>query len=69
MKIATSVLQQINTQSVRMKISLALGSGEGVVIRSIKNNKPNNKLTTATALKIIREETGLKDRDILTDLN
>lgn len=46
-----------------MKIALVLGITDQQIARYIKNNSDN--LTKAAALKVIREETGLKDDQIL----
>lgn len=52
-------------QQVKLKLALALGFTEYWVVKLLNNNKPNGPLTTATALKVIRECTGLTDIEIL----
>lgn len=54
-------------QEARLKLAIALGFTEYWVNKSIKKNKPNGPLTTAMALKVMREETGLSDDQILED--
>lgn len=47
------------------KLAPAIGASESSVYRFINDNDDN--LTKAAALKVIREETGLKDEEILED--
>jgi hypothetical protein len=59
-------LQKID-QKIKLELAIALGFTEYWVTKLIANNKPNGPLTTATALKVIREETGLEDKEILME--
>lgn len=63
----TSKTLAIIKESQRIKSLLALENGcsESTIYRWIIENNP--MLTTASSLKIIREETGLTDRQILTE--
>lgn len=68
MRIQEQALLTINS-SVRLKTVLALELGKAVatVSRWISENTENSPLTTAKALQIIREETGLEDSQILEE--
>lgn len=65
MKLSTVALSKINITPTRLKLALELGCTERWVSRLIKDNEPNSDLTLSSALKIIREETGLSDEEIL----
>lgn len=54
-------------KSTCLRLGLALGFTERWITQVVKDNKPNGPLTTAAALKVIREETGLKDSQILEE--
>lgn len=62
----TSKALQIIKDSQRLKSLLALANdcSESTVNRWLATNDP--MLTTAASLKVIREETGLTDKQILT---
>lgn len=63
--ITQTALKKINTVPTRLKIAVALGVSEQTIIRYISENHEN--LTKAAALKIIRDETGLADSQILNE--
>lgn len=63
MKLTKSVLKEINIPKTRMKLGLALDCSERTIARYIDEGSDN--LTKAAALKVIREETGLTDEQIL----
>lgn len=65
MKLSAVALDKINVTPTRLKLALELGCTERWVSRLIKDNDPNSDLTLSSALKIIREETGLTDDEIL----
>lgn len=65
MKLSTIALDQINKTPVRLKLALELGCTERWISRLIKENETDNDLTLASSLKVIREETGLSDDQIL----
>lgn len=66
MILSKTALEKID-QEIRLKLALALGFTEYWVRKLINSNKPNGPLTTALAIKVIREETGLKDKEILIE--
>lgn len=55
------------TQVIRLKLAAALGFTELWINRLVDANKENGPLTTAKALQVIREETGLSDDQILEE--
>jgi hypothetical protein len=65
MKLSAVALDKINKTPTRLKLALELGCTERWISRLIKDNDPNSDLTLSSALKIIREETGLSDDEIL----
>jgi hypothetical protein len=67
MKITLNTLQLINSSGIRLKLALALGFSETWIRSLIADNKENGPLTTAKALQVIREETGLDDSQILEE--
>lgn len=67
MKLRKSLLNKLNTKHTRLRLALALNVTEQSIKLYIYNNDDN--LTKASALKVIREETGLKDHEILTEEN
>lgn len=67
MKLSKKALKGIKNQPARLKLALAMGFSEQWINKCIDANKQNGPLTTATALKAIREETGLTDSEILEE--
>jgi hypothetical protein len=65
MKLTRKAIKGIKDQAARLKLALALGFSEQWINRVITSNKANGPLTTAAALKVIREITGMKDEEIL----
>jgi hypothetical protein len=65
MKLTANAIAAINKNPIRLKLAQELRFTETWIRKLIKSNKENGDLTTATALKVIREETGLPDTDIL----
>jgi hypothetical protein len=65
MKLSKKALKKINDQRTLSLLSLALGKSEMSIRRYIKSNAP--ELTQASALQVIREETGLADDQILEE--
>jgi len=63
MRLNENVLKQIHNKRTRLRLAVALDLTEQAIIKYIKNN--NENLTKAAALKVIREDTGLTDADIL----
>jgi hypothetical protein len=64
-KLTEAALEAIRAHSpgIKSKLALALNCSEGSINRYVRDNSDN--LTKAAALKVIRQETGLKDREIL----
>lgn len=50
----------------RRELMYQLEITQTTIYRYLDENKPNGKLTTALALRIIKETTGLTDKQILT---
>jgi len=67
MKLKKKALAAINTPKTRSLLALALGHTEQWIIQLIKKNGSNSSLTTMAALKVIRQETGLTDAEILQE--
>lgn len=67
MKLSKKALRGIKDQAARLKLALALKFSQQWIDKVVDANKPNGPLTTATALKVIREETGLTDAEILEE--
>lgn len=67
MKLSADALDKINKTPIRLKLALELNCTERWVSILIKENEPNSDLTKSSALRIIREETGLTDEQILED--
>lgn len=65
MRLTKKALTAINNSSTRLKLAMALTCTEQWIIKMIKANKVNGPLTTATALGVIKDETKLKEKDIL----
>ncbi len=67
MKLTKNALKAINTIDTRLRLAFALKFSETWIRSLIADNKENGPLTTAKALAVIRDETGLKDDDILEE--
>ena len=66
MRLTKRALEKVNTPAGRRKLMAALGDvAESTIYRYIATNDDN--LTKAAALKVIREETGLTDDEILEE--
>lgn len=63
MRLTKKALKAIDKQKIRLLIALSLDCSEMSVRRYIESNDDN--LTKAASLKVIREETGLTDSEIL----
>lgn len=66
MRLTKKALTAINQKDIRLKLALALKCTEQWIIKIIVANKDNGPLTTASALEVIRQETKMKDDQILT---
>lgn len=67
MKLTPIALEQIDKLETRLKLALLFRVTERRVSQMIKANLDNGKLTTAAALKVIANETGLRQSEILED--
>jgi len=66
MKLTNIALQTIiASKEIKHKLGLALDRSEGSINLYLRENKDD--LTKAAALKVIREETGLTDEEILEE--
>lgn len=63
MKLTKTALIAINIPKIRMKLGLAMNRSERTIFRYIEDE--SDELTKASALVVIREETGLTDDQIL----
>lgn len=67
MKLSERAITAINTRPVILKLALALDFTELWINKLIAANKEDAALTSASAMKVIREETGLTDSEILEE--
>lgn len=67
MRLSQKALQQINTTQVRLRLAMQFDCTERWISQLIKENQSDGDLTKASALQIIREQTGLTDADILEE--
>ena len=65
MKISNTAIERISDRKITLQLALALDFTEQWMRRVIETNKENGPLTTARAIQVIREETGLTDSEIL----
>lgn len=65
MKLSKTATDAISRRKILLDLALELGFSEQWIRRLIENNKENGPLTTAKALIVIREQTGLTDEQIL----
>jgi DNA-binding transcriptional ArsR family regulator len=68
MIIRAEILDKINNPKTRVKIASALSQGELSVIDMIRKNAPNGSLTKVAALKVIAEELGVTQDEILEEV-
>ena len=67
MKLSKKALKGIKNRQTRLKLALGMSLSEQWINKMIEANKQNGPLTTAKALQVIREETGLADNEILEE--
>lgn len=63
MKLTKKAIKAIKTRHLYPHLAIALGVSTNTVYRYVQNN--DDDLTKAAALVVIREQTGLKDSEIL----
>lgn len=66
MKISEEAINAINNTTVRLKIAAALGVGENSVRNYINDNEEDGELTKLKVLNIIREATGMNNKQIIS---
>lgn len=68
MKLTQTIIGKLTSdRTMRLKVAVALNFSEQWTDRLITANKDNGPLTTAKSIKVIREETGLEDSQILEE--
>ncbi len=67
MKLTKKAIKALKNQAIRLKLAIALGFSEQWINKVIEANKPNGPLTTMAAIKVLREETGLTDSELLEE--
>lgn len=67
MKLTETAINAINNKGTRNRLAIALDFTERWICGLIEKNTDNGPLTTWTALKVIRKETGLRDSEILEE--
>jgi hypothetical protein len=68
MKLTEQAINGINNRKSILALALALGFKEQWTTRIVQTNKENGPLTTAKALQVIKEETGLEYSQILEEI-
>lgn len=67
MKLTPIALKKIDVLEVRLRLALLFKVTERQISKLIKDNRDNGRLTTAAALKVISDETGLTQSQILAE--
>lgn len=67
MSVKTAVIQKLDTPRIRTRLALALDVTDQTIMRYLDSNSDN--LTKSAALKVIREELNLSDKEILEELD
>lgn len=67
MRLSATALQKINTTQVRLRLAMQFDCTERWISQLIKENQNDGDLTKASAMQIIREQTGLTDQEILVE--
>lgn len=65
MIVSTKVLSELSVRA-RNRLALNFNCSVQTIERWIKENEDNGKLTTVTAVQIMKEETGLGEDEILS---
>lgn len=66
MKLSAESIKSLTTRT-KNRLALELDCSVQTIDRWIRENEGNGDLTKAAALKVIREETGLSDQEILEE--
>jgi hypothetical protein len=69
MKISKKALQNLHSRQAKAALMGVLGFSEVWITKVIKANKPNGPLTTAAAIKVIEQETGMSQEQILEEVS
>jgi uncharacterized protein YacL (UPF0231 family) len=69
MRLSQIALQKINTGQVRLRLAMQFDCTERWISQLIKENLNDGDLTKASALEIIRTQTGLTDTEILEQVS
>lgn len=67
MKLTQKALTKIDQPDTRLRLALGLSFSETWIRSLIAANKDNGPLTTAKAIQVIKQETGLTDSEILEE--
>jgi hypothetical protein len=67
MRLSTNAIAAIKNPKVRIKLAIELDCTDQSITNYIKANNLNGPLTTAGALRVIREETKLSEEEILEE--
>ena len=70
MKLAPKVIEILSdpaNRPFRYRLAAALNFSEYWICKRIAQNKPNGPLTTLAAIRVISEETGLSQEEILEE--
>jgi hypothetical protein len=67
MKLSNKAIRAIDNTPTKLHLALALGFTEIWITRLIKKNKKDGPLTGATAVSVIKRETGLTAKEILEE--
>jgi hypothetical protein len=67
MRLTKKAIKAVDQREIRLKLALALCCTEAWIIKLIGANKKNGPLTTASAISVIKQETGFTDKAILED--
>lgn len=68
MKISEKALQKLQSRKGKAALMGALGFSEVWITKVLNTNKSNGPLTTAAALRVIEQETGLPMTEILEEV-
>lgn len=67
MILSNTAVDRISERKILLALALELGFSEQWTRRLIEANKDNGPLTTHVSVRLIKEETGLTENEILTE--